>query len=92
MTDSPLLRTADECAHEWAAIGEPQDRNRICLKCGEPSKLHDSDCAVNNAPALPVAACDCGAEPHVHVWKFYNINNIDYCKCGVQRSHQEGTR
>lgn len=24
--------------------------------------LHDSDCAVHNAPALPVGPCDCGAE------------------------------
>lgn len=24
---------------------------------------HASDCAVHNAPALPVGPCDCGAEP-----------------------------
>ncbi len=24
--------------------------------------LHDSDCALHNAPALPVGLCDCGAE------------------------------
>jgi hypothetical protein len=23
--------------------------------------IHDSDCSVNNAPALPVGPCDCGA-------------------------------
>jgi hypothetical protein len=24
--------------------------------------LHDSDCAVHNAPALPIGQCDCGAD------------------------------
>lgn len=28
-----------------------------------PPVLHASDCAVHNAPALPVGPCDCGAEP-----------------------------
>lgn len=27
-----------------------------------PPVLHASDCAVHNAPALPVGPCDCGAE------------------------------
>jgi len=25
-------------------------------------KLHASDCAIHNAPALPVGPCNCGAE------------------------------
>lgn len=28
-----------------------------------PRALHASDCAVHNAPALPVGPCDCGARP-----------------------------
>lgn len=28
-----------------------------------PRALHASDCAVYNAPALPVGPCDCGARP-----------------------------
>ena len=29
--------------------------------------LHDSDCAVHNAPAMPVGPCDCGVS---HIEKF----------------------
>lgn len=54
--------------------------------------MHASDCAVYNAPALPVGPCDCGVEPHTHAWKWANINNVDYCKCGAQRAHEAGTR
>ncbi|MFZ4774923.1 MAG: hypothetical protein ACOYM3_06160 [Terrimicrobiaceae bacterium] len=44
-----------------------QHNSRICLPevcgCGHcsPSVEHKSDCAVHNAPALPVGLCDCGA-------------------------------
>lgn len=55
------------------------------------SAPHASDCAVHNEPALPAGPCDCGAEPHVHVWKWANINNVDYCDCGAQRPHEVGT-
>jgi len=54
--------------------------------------VHSSDCAVHNAPALPVGPCDCGVEPHQHVWKWANINDIDYCQCGATRPHEAGTR
>ena len=54
------------------------------------SAPHASDCAVHNEPALPAGPCDC-AEPHVHTWKWANINNVDYCKCGAQRPHEVGT-
>lgn len=29
---------------------------------GELPKIHASDCATNNAPALPVGPCDCGLQ------------------------------
>jgi hypothetical protein len=29
--------------------------------------LHDSDCALHNAPALPVGPCNCGADDILHL-------------------------
>lgn len=55
-----------------------------------PADEHASDCALHNAPALPVGPCDC--KPHTHIWKWANINNIDYCQCGAQRAHEVGTQ
>lgn len=47
----------DEHALRWAFYagkGEPPP--------GKSSEQHASDCAVNNAPALPVGPCNCGAK------------------------------
>jgi hypothetical protein len=35
------------------------DENSNCSGC--LGVLHKSDCAIHNAPALPVGECDCGA-------------------------------
>lgn len=31
--------STEKCLHEWVAVGEPHDRARVCLKCGENSTL-----------------------------------------------------
>lgn len=48
------------------ATGDDLPSIVICAKArallkGETDKLHASDCALHNAPALPVGPCDCGA-------------------------------
>ena len=39
--------------------------------------LHDSDCSLHNAPALPVGPCDCGAEDVVHLLNAYKNDQIE---------------
>lgn len=34
--------------------------DRMSKSWSEPTGLHWSDCAINNAPALPVGSCNCG--------------------------------
>jgi hypothetical protein len=34
-----------------------------CIAKHGQAALHDSDCAVHNAPALPAGPCDCAAAP-----------------------------
>lgn len=62
----------------YACRHEPADGSRVCAwryaglhdtkadaekAAGIVSPFHASDCAVHNAPALPVGPCDCGIEP-----------------------------
>ena len=45
--------------------------------------LHDSDCKVHNAPALPVGRCDCGVGGDPPHGKPASISFNDKCtKCG----------
>lgn len=41
---------------------EPIRSHCMCAAC-KGGTIHASDCAVHNAPALPVGDCDCGLEP-----------------------------
>lgn len=38
-----------------------ENRFSPCLDCDE-RKIHISDCAMYNRPALPIGICDCGAD------------------------------
>ena len=46
---------------EGRAITEAHS-GMLCSVCHGASQ-HTSDCALHNAPALPVGPCDCGASP-----------------------------
>lgn len=39
--------------------------------------LHDSDCAVHNAPAAPTTPCDCGADDVVHLLHAYKNDQVE---------------
>ena len=39
--------------------------------------LHDSDCSLHNAPALPVGHCDCGADDIVHLLNAYKNDQLE---------------
>ena len=44
-----------------AAVEEALAQPERCQCPACKATLHTSDCAVHNAPAYPVSACDCGA-------------------------------
>lgn len=56
----------DHPQHPDNLSGRAIDRVRFALVAEANSAAlrgrHDSDCAVHNAPALPVGPCDCGAQ------------------------------
>lgn len=53
-TLTEALAKAEEAVSAWCMPYEMERMDRLMS--------HASDCAVNNAPAMPIGECDCGAE------------------------------
>ncbi|WP_205194978.1 hypothetical protein [Burkholderia sp. Ax-1719] len=69
MTGQPAAYAGSDLAKEdWKMLGravEIMDRRANHCECAacKNGVTHASDCAVHNAPALPIGPCDCGAQP-----------------------------
>jgi hypothetical protein len=59
----PKMETTEDFAellYDWAAATVEGSSSQSSHRCTMVTQ-HASDCAVHNAPALPIGPCDCGA-------------------------------
>lgn len=66
LTDEKIIEAIDRPGFAWENLDAAEQRNLLgsirALLAGAPAPIqrgHDSDCAVHNAPAMPVGPCNC---------------------------------
>lgn len=72
---------AEICRLEAKLMDSPLNNRRSSMA----TVIHDSDCAIHNAPALPAGPCDCGATSHQETFEALAASERDLTHALRQR-------